>query len=81
MINAGTYILEPEIINMIPSNLKISIERDIYPKIVGNGLYGMPFEGHFIDAGTPQSYLEANFKLIEPSKENGNKQIKENVQN
>ena len=55
LINAGTYILEPEVINMIPENQKISIERDIYPKIVGNGLYGMPFEGYFIDAGTPQS--------------------------
>ena len=44
---------------------KISIERDIYPKIVGNGLYGLPFEGYFIDAGTPESYLEANFKLLD----------------
>ena len=75
LINAGTYILEPEIISMIPADQKISIERDIYPKIVGNGLYGMPFEGYFIDAGTPQSYLEANFKLLEP-----NKKIKDNVQ-
>ena len=79
-INAGTYILEPEIINMIPANQKISIERDIYPKIVGNGLYGMSFEGYFIDAGTPQSYLEANFKLLEPNKESENKKIKNNVQ-
>jgi len=80
LINAGTYILEPEIINMIPANQKISIERDIYPKIVGNGLYGMAFEGYFIDAGTPQSYLEANFKLLEPNKESENKKIKNNVQ-
>ena len=80
LINAGTYILEPEIISMIPANQKISIERDIYPKIVGNGLYGMPFEGYFIDAGTPQSYLEANFKLLKPNKKNKNKKIKDNVQ-
>ena len=80
LINAGTYILEPEVINMIPANQKISIEKDIYPEIVGNGLYGMPFEGYFIDAGTPQSYLEANFKLLEPNKECENKKIKDNVQ-
>ena len=80
LINAGTYILEPEIINMIPANKKISIERDVYPKIVGNGLYGIPFEGHFIDAGTPESYLEANFKLLEPNGEDGDKKIKDNVQ-
>ncbi len=64
LINAGTYLLEPEILEMIPPNQKISIERDIYPKVAGNGLYGFPFEGYFIDSGTPESYLEANFKCI-----------------
>jgi mannose-1-phosphate guanylyltransferase len=56
--------LEPEILEMIPPNQKVSIERDIYPKVAGNGLYGFPFEGYFIDSGTPESYLEANFKCI-----------------
>ena len=64
LINAGTYLLEPEILEMIPAGKKISIERDIYPKVAGNGLYGFPFEGYFIDSGTPESYLEANFKSL-----------------
>ena len=64
LINAGTYLLEPEVLEMIPPNQKISIERDIYPKVAGNGLYGFPFEGYFIDSGTPESYLDANFKSI-----------------
>ena len=64
LINAGTYLLELEILEMIPPNQKISIERDIYPKVAGNGLHGFPFEGYFIDSGTPESYLEANFKSI-----------------
>jgi mannose-1-phosphate guanylyltransferase len=64
LINAGTYLLELEILEMIPPNQKISIERDIYPKVAGKGLHGFPFEGHFIDSGTPESYLEANFKSI-----------------
>ena len=64
LINAGTYLLEREILEMIPPNKKISIERDIYPKIAGKGLYGFPFEGYFIDSGTPESYLEANFKCL-----------------
>ena len=64
LINAGTYLLEPDILEMIPSNQKISIERDIYPKVAGNGLYGFPFEGYFIDSGTPESYLKANFRCI-----------------
>ena len=64
LINAGTYLLEPEILEMIPPKQKISIEREIYPKVAGEGLHGFPFEGYFIDAGTPESYLEANFKSI-----------------
>ena len=79
LINAGTYILEPEIISMIPADQKISIERDIYPKIVGNGLYGIPFEGYFIDAGTPESYLEANFKLLDTNIESENNELKNKV--
>ena len=64
LINAGTYLLEPEILEMIPTDKKISIEREIYPEVAGNGLYGFPFEGYFIDSGTPKSYLEANFKSL-----------------
>ena len=64
LINAGTYLLELEILEMIPPNQKISIERDIYPKVAGDGLHGFPFKGHFIDSGTPESYLEANFRSI-----------------
>lgn len=79
LINAGTYILEPELINIIPANEKVSIERDIYPKIVGNGLYGLPFEGHFIDAGTPESYLEANFKLLDTDTESEDNELKDKV--
>lgn len=79
LINAGTYILEPELINIIPANEKVSIERDIYPKIVGNGLYGLPFEGHFIDAGTPESYLEANFKLLDTDIESEDNELKDKV--
>ena len=60
LINAGTYLLEPEIIELIPPKEKISIERDIYPKIAGKDLFGFPFKGYFIDSGTPTSYLEAN---------------------
>ena len=57
-------LLEPEVLETIPPTQKVSIERDIYPKIAGNGLYGFPFEGYFIDSGTPESYLDANFKSI-----------------
>ena len=59
LINAGTYLIEPELFEMMPDGA-FSIERDIYPKVAESGkLSGFPFEGWFVDAGTPSSYIEA----------------------
>jgi len=59
LINAGAYILEPEIFDHMPEGPH-SIERDVYSKIAPlNLLNGFPFEGYFVDAGTPSSWLEA----------------------
>ena len=58
MINAGCYILEPEIFTRMPEG-RHSMERDVYTPIAAEGLLnGFAFEGHFVDAGTPPSWLE-----------------------
>lgn len=59
LINAGTYILEPEIFELMPNGAH-SIERDIYEDLAQTGgLNGFPFDGWFVDAGTPGSFIEA----------------------
>ncbi len=59
MINAGCYILEPEIFERMPAGFH-SMERDVFTPIAAEGLLnGFSFEGHFVDAGTPESWLEA----------------------
>ena len=59
LINAGAYILEPEIFTRMPEGAH-SIERDVYPDLAVEGqLSGFPFEGWFVDAGTPLSWIEA----------------------
>ena len=59
LINAGTYILEPEIFELMPIGAH-SIERDIYEDLAETGgLNGFPFDGWFVDAGTPDSFIEA----------------------
>ena len=64
LINAGTYILEQEIFDFMPDGAH-SIERDIYEKIAETGaLNGFPFEGMFVDAGTPTSFVEASQACI-----------------
>lgn len=56
LINAGFYIVEPEIIKMIPKGFSM-FEKDIFPKIVKMGrLYGYTFGGQWFDIGTPERY-------------------------
>ncbi len=64
LINAGTYILEPEIFKLMPDGAH-SIERDVYEGLASaGGLNGFPFEGWFVDAGTPSSFVEATQQCI-----------------
>ena len=59
LINAGTYLLEPEVFDRMPEGA-FSMERIVFPVLAEDGeLSGFPFEGHFVDAGTPESYIEA----------------------
>tara|TARA_E500000081_G_scaffold139217_1_gene155250 strand:- start:813 stop:1826 length:1014 start_codon:yes stop_codon:yes gene_type:complete len=59
LINAGTYLLEPEVFDRMPEGA-FSMERVVFPELAKVGeLSGFPFEGHFVDAGTPPSYIEA----------------------
>jgi len=58
-INAGMYVLAQEVILGIPEQFPVSLERDIFPKWVGSGLYGYPKGREFFDIGTPDSYAQA----------------------
>ena len=65
-INAGTYVLEPSVLDLIPSGVKVSIERDTFPRIVADGsLYGLHSDAYWIDAGTPAAYLQAHLDLLD----------------
>ena len=59
LINAGVYVLEPEILNYIPEG-KAMLEKDVFPKLTDEGkLFGYPFDGQWFDTGTPEAYEEA----------------------
>jgi len=61
LINAGIYVLEPEMFDYIPSGRPVSIEREIFPKLAEEGkLYGYNLKGLWIDIGEPEDYLKAN---------------------
>jgi mannose-1-phosphate guanylyltransferase len=59
LINAGAYALETDIFDYMDPGKAISIERDVFPLVIKRGLYGYHFEGYWVDAGTPASFLEA----------------------
>jgi mannose-1-phosphate guanylyltransferase len=63
-INAGAYLLERDVIEEIAPGRAVSIEREIFPELVGSGLYGYPAAGYWKDIGTPRRYLEGTWDLL-----------------
>jgi mannose-1-phosphate guanylyltransferase len=60
-INAGTYVLEPDVLDLIPPGRRVSIERETFPALVGKGtLYALVSDSDWVDAGTPATYLAVN---------------------
>lgn len=65
-INAGTYVLEPEVLDLVPRGTRVSIEREVFPALVERSeLFAMQSEGYWIDAGTPEAYLRANLDYLD----------------
>jgi mannose-1-phosphate guanylyltransferase len=64
-INAGAYLLERSVLEEIPPERAVSIEREVFPRLIGKGLYGIRLEGYWIDIGTPDRYLEANWDILD----------------
>lgn len=59
-VNAGTYLFNKGFIEDIPAGRKISLEKHIFLKWIGRGLYGYKTKIPFIDIGTPESYAQAS---------------------
>ncbi len=65
LINAGVYVLEPEVLELVPRGRLFSIERGVFPKLARAGsLYGYVDDGYWRDIGTPESYLQAHFDIL-----------------
>lgn len=70
LINAGTYILEPAFIERVEAGRKVSIEREIFPKVASEGkIYAGHFDRYWIDIGTPEAYVQGNTDILD--QENG----------
>jgi len=65
-INAGTYILEPEVLEEIPSGQHHMFEKGLFPRLleIGKPVYGYEFKGYWLDMGTPEKYFSLNMDLL-----------------
>jgi len=66
LISAGAYILERDVLDgLAPAGTNISIERDVFPTLIGRGLYGYEASGYWLDIGTPDRYLKGTYDILE----------------
>jgi mannose-1-phosphate guanylyltransferase len=63
-INAGTYVVEPDVLDLIAPGRAVSVEYDVFPLLVGAGLHALADPGSWRDIGTPESYLAANMERM-----------------
>lgn len=63
LINAGAYALEREVLDLIGDGF-VSMEREIFPKLLDRGMYGFRFDGHWIDCGTRENVIGAHRTLM-----------------
>ncbi len=59
MISAGAYVIEKEVLSLIEPDKNTSWEREIFPQLIDDGLFGYEADGYWLDIGTPDRYLEA----------------------
>jgi mannose-1-phosphate guanylyltransferase len=65
LISAGAYVLERSVLDLIAPDRNVSIEREIWPRLVGGGLFGFAADAYWLDIGTPERYLQGTFDILE----------------
>ncbi len=67
-INGGAYVLERALLDEIPPDGEVSIERDTFPALISGAerrLRGLTLDGYWLDIGTPERFLRASWDILE----------------
>jgi mannose-1-phosphate guanylyltransferase / phosphomannomutase len=66
-INTGIYIIEPEVLNMVPDDRPYDFSKDLFPQMLANHLpmYGYVADGYWTDVGNHEQYLEAHRDILD----------------
>jgi mannose-1-phosphate guanylyltransferase len=67
LINAGTYVMDPAVLEQVPPDTRYSFERQLFPDLLAQGapMYGFPSEAYWLDLGTPRKYLSAHHDILD----------------
>lgn len=66
LINAGTYVFEPAVVDRISAGRRVSVERETFPALVADrSLYALDDGCYWIDTGTPCEYVQAQIDLVD----------------
>ena len=64
-INAGTYVMEPSVLDRIEGGRRVSVEREVFPVLAADSaLYALQSDDYWLDAGTPATLLQANLDVL-----------------
>jgi D-glycero-alpha-D-manno-heptose 1-phosphate guanylyltransferase len=63
LINGGIYLLERSFFDTIPPGRAVSLEKEMFPRLLDRKLYGFPTNGYFIDIGIPEDFEKAQTEL------------------
>ena len=65
LINAGIYIIEPDVLEYIPGNTAFDFSKNLFPLIMGKGMkiHGVILDGLWMDIGRPSDYIESNREI------------------
>ncbi len=67
LVNAGIYVMEPEVLRYIPRGRQFDFSKDLFPLLLEKGepIYGFPMSGFWRDVGLPHHYLNVQFELLD----------------
>ena len=72
LVNAGFYVLEPDVLDTIPDGRRVNIERETFPALAAQAsVYALASDAYWTDTGTPELYLNANLHLVDGARPQG----------
>jgi mannose-1-phosphate guanylyltransferase/phosphomannomutase len=76
-VNTGIYIIEPEILNLIPEGKAFDFSKDLFPLLLEKGIpmYGYVTKGYWCDIGNTEQYLSSHMDILEGKVDLGYKRI------